>query len=852
MPALKFPYMPGSSQGAKGSFSLQKRFLVGVGVIFLCFCILFALLIYFHEKNMLEEAAHVKSRIVMAAVEATRSYVRDTLRPTMYEVLGKDAFVLEAMSTSYVGRSVMERFREYLPDYQYRRVAPHPRNPDSEPKPFEKHIIDYFAKNPARETWQGIISFQGRTHFLHARPVYFKESCMHCHGDPDEAPASLVELYGAERGFHHTPGEIAGLNAVDIPVDIALAKIKERAYSLFGVSFLCLTLLYALICFFFNRVVVHSLRDLLEIFRHGLVSEEEVQLLREAKAKDEISELRAGAQVMTDHLRTARQQLEEYAQNLEHMVQTRTKALRESQRRLKDKVVTRNRELKGLTTIAELITQSDNLADILPKVLEQTLVLIPCRGGAFYLLREDPASLELQCHVNAGHLIPRVALDDTVEAPLGQEEADLASSMQGAAHGRMSLFTCEEHRSCLNVPLICREKVLGVMTFVGVDFKELSFDMKGLLLSIGQQAGITIESLQNIEKIIQSKNLLQSVFDGITDMLVLLDRDFNIRMVNKAQTRRFGASFPDGSIPRCKDPNTCDACPFVECGMENAFSTRRPYSEEVQGKDGSIFLVNYYPILDDAGEVESVVRYAKDITQSKRVEQKIQHTEKLVALGQLSAGIAHELNNPIGVILCYTDLLKHQLTDQAQGLKDVGTIEKHAHNCQRIVSDLLNFARGQETARLPTPLNEALLEVVHIIGHQFQRKRRKIELDLDPHLPLVPIDVDKIKQVILNLLMNAHQAMGPKGIIRIGTRHLEADGTVRITVWDNGEGVPPEIKDRVFDPFFSTKDIGEGSGLGLSVSYAIIRNHGGEILLDSEPGRWTCFTILLPLSDEGT
>jgi two-component system NtrC family sensor kinase len=833
------------------SLSLQRKFLLGVGVIFLGFALINALVLYTREKSLLEEAAHEKADMVMASVAATRSYVQEVLRPKMYEVLGHDAFLLEAMSTSYVGRAVMDRLHKSLPDYQIRRVALHARNPASAPKPFERKLIKFFADHPQLPSWQGIIQIAGQSSFVHSRPVYFTLGCMHCHGKPEEAPPDLLKLYGRERGFGYKPGDIAGITAVSIPVDIALSKIKVRAISLFGLSLFGLSLLYLGIFFFFNRVVIHSLRDLLDIFRHGLRDEKELQLLKEAKAKDEIGELTAAAQVMVGHLRDTRQQLEDYTGNLEVMVSQRTEALEASQRQLQEKITARNQELHTLNTIAELITRSVNLTDILPRVLVQTLKLIPARGAAVYLIREDPSRLELQYQENADRLLACMEIySPQLEARPADGVPDLPSSLLEAARGRMSFFACTEDDNCLNVPLVCRRKVLGVMTFVQVDFKEITAERQELLNSVGQQIGITIESLQNVEQLVHSKDLLQSVFDGITDMMVLLDRDLHIKMVNQAFLRHY-----DLTLGEILDRTWGAASPaqhhipFTQDSLETVFQAKKPMMEEVQSNNGEIFLVQYYPIVDERGEVVSIVRNAKDITAEKRVEQRIQHAEKLASLGQLAGGIAHEINNPLGVILCYTDLLKSQLADFPQGFKDITIIEKHAVNCQRIVADLLEFARGQETARQPTELNPTIEEVVRMVEHQFLRQHCTIELDLDPGLPLVNMDANKLKQVYLNLLMNSRQAINGRGVIRIETLHLAEAGRVRITFWDNGSGIPPGIIDRIFDPFFSTKKTGEGTGLGLSVSYGIIKEHGGEIQAESEPGQWTRFTIELPVEE---
>ncbi len=836
----------------RGSLSLQRKFLAGVGVIFLAFCLIIAFLIYSYEKSLLEEAAHEKSEMVMAAAEASRSYIQHVLRPKMYELLGQDAFVLEAMSTSYVGRAVMERFKESMPEFQIRRVALHPRNPGSKPHPFEINLINYFAAHPQKSSWQGMVSITGQAHFLHSRPVYFSQECMHCHGKPNDAPKALLDLYGRERGFGYQPGDIAGVTTVTIPVDVALVKIRERAISIFGISLFSLTMLYLGICFFFNRVVVHSLRDLLDIFRHGLRDEKELQLLTEAKAKDEIGELTAGAQVMVGHLRQTRQQLEEYTGNLEMMVASRTEALKESQRRLEEKVAARNQELYTLNTIAELITQAMNLADILPRVLGQTLKLIPARGAAIYLLRENPACLELQCRENAGWLIARMPLDSGADpARLEDGVQDLFSSLKEAASGRMNFFACEAEHNCLNVPLVCRGKVMGVMTFLEVDFNEITEERRELLLSVGQQIGITIESLQNVEQLVRSKDLLQSVFDGITDMMVLLDRDLRVQMVNRAYLQYYGVALEEVLGQPAPCPVATPGCSLSRAGLEAVFRSRKAMTEEVPGGDGEIFLVHYYPIIGDQEDVVSIVGYLKNITTEKQVEQRIQRAEKMAALGQLAGGLAHEINNPLGVILCYVDLLKGQLANAPQGLSDVAIIEKQAKNCQRIVADLLKFSRGQETARQLASLNTTIEEVVQMVDHQFRQQHCEIALDLAPGLPELKIDVDKMKQVFLNLLMNARQASRSReGKILISSRFRKKARQVQVSFQDNGSGISPEIIDRIFDPFFSTKKTGEGTGLGLSVSYGIIKDHGGDIQVESEPGRWTRFTLMLPVEPQ--
>lgn len=847
------PLPPDISSGIQShkGLALQTKFLLWVAFALIVLCLTGAYFVYVHERRLLEEAAIEKSQLVMAAVESARSYVREELRPQMYDLLGQDAFVLQAMSTSYVGRAVMDRFKQTMPDYVWRRVATNARNPDYDPRPFEREMIEYFKENRDRESWQGIVETKGYASFFHVRPVSFGKSCLRCHGDPRAAPRALLEIYGSERGFGHQVGEISGVSAVSIPVEVALSKIRERAISVFGAGILAVTLLFVIISFLFNRVVIHSLRDLLEVFRQGLRSEKELELFQQAAAKDEIGELTSAAKVMSDHLGRARSQLEEYAGNLEEMVAVRTEALAASEENLKEKVAARNKELQTLITVAELITASDRLETVLPRILRQVLYLIPAQGAAIYLLKDNPDRLDLEWKQNADNLKEDIRLDPKrIEAAVGGRIDDLPTSLAAAAEGQMSFFPCKMNGPCLNVPLVCRSKVLGVMAFLGVNFAEITDEVRELLLSIGQQTGITIESLQNIGELVAGKELLQSVFNGITDMVVLLDESMRIQMVNQAHLRYFNVTEEEVLSGHCRKEKACRGCPFLQCNQDVIFETKKPFSEEIQSSKGEIFLVQYYPILDEKGDVSSVVRFAREVTADKEVERRIQQTEKLASLGQLSAGVAHEINNPLGVILCHTDLLKSQLAEYPQGLKDVFTVEKHALTCQRIVADLLNFARGQGTRRRLTHLNPALEEVIQMVRPQLKRKRCEIDLNLESNLPRLHLDEDKMKQVYLNLMMNALHAVDHKGIIKVSARKTDDGENVNIVFADNGPGIPPDLIPRIFDPFFSTKKTGEGTGLGLSVSYGIVQDHGGDISVESKPGEWTRFTITLPIKGE--
>lgn len=834
-----------------GCLRFRTKFFLGIGAILLFFNSICALLIYKQGLTLLEQAAYEKSQIAIALVEATQSYVRDVLRPKMYEMLGEDTFVLEAMSTSYASRVVMDKFKGDMPEYLYRRVASDARNPDSEANPREVEMIRYFEDHPEKATWEGIITAGSEALFMCYRPVRFTASCLHCHGDPAEAPRALTDKYGAEKGFWRKDGQVAGVSAVGIPANVALAQIKKTSMAVFVGGFSFTALVFAVIVLFFSRVVINDLQGLLSLFRAGLRKDEDELLFKETDTKDEVGALKSAARATAVYLAQSRRQLEENAENLEMTVAERTKELIKSEQRLRDQVTARNLELKTLNTIAELTTMANCLSDVFPKLLEETLKLISAKGAGLYLIQQDVSALELVCHRSAPGLRDRVDLNPAVgePSPLPGITAGLPESLRDAACGHISYFMDDSSKKGMNIPLCCRGRVLGVITFVDVDFQEIMQEFNEFISSVGRQIGIAIESLQTMRKLLQSKELLQSVFDGITDMVILLDGEFRIRMVNKAYLRRYGLAEQKVLGRLCHELHSEDTCRLPNCGMKQSYTGKTPVVEEVLSKRGEIFLMHFYPVINDHDEVESVVRYVRDITDQKRIEQHIQKTERLSSLGQLSAGIAHEINNPLGVILTYASLLKRQLKNMPQSMSDIATIEKHALSCKRIVSDLLKFARSESASMQFASLNGAVEEAVKMLFHQFSRKDIEIQMDLSGSLPLVRIDSGKIKQVFVNLLMNSEQAIKHKGTIRITTSYLKESGQVQIILQDNGEGIPEEILPKVFDPFFTTKAVGEGTGLGLSVSYGIIKDHRGEIQVSSKPGESTQFLILLPVSE---
>jgi len=254
---------------------------------------------------------------------------------------------------------------------------------------------------------------------------------------------------------------------------------------------------------------------------------------------------------------------------------------------------------------------------------------------------------------------------------------------------------------------------------------------------------------------------------------------------------------------------------------------------------------------DECGELATVFNQMTENLQSSRAQLQTAQTqllqsEKLSAVGEFVAGVAHELNNPLTAVVGFSEMLKGQnINAQCQHYADM--IFKAAQRCQRIVSLLLSFARPQKPERRPVSMNTLVESVLEIVGYSLRTGNIEVVTRLAPELPLVMADGNQIQQVLLNILNNARQAIEDNqsdGRITITTG--AAGANVSIVIQDNGPGIPQEILPRIFDPFFTTKGVGKGTGLGLSVCYGIIKEHGGSITPASRTGESATFTIELP------
>jgi two-component system, NtrC family, sensor kinase len=279
-------------------------------------------------------------------------------------------------------------------------------------------------------------------------------------------------------------------------------------------------------------------------------------------------------------------------------------------------------------------------------------------------------------------------------------------------------------------------------------------------------------------------------------------------------------------------------------------------------KDGTVIsvLLSATAIFGDSGEMLGSEVIAKDLTKLKMMMEQLATSEKMASVGQMAAGVAHEINTPLGIILGYSQLMMDEFVEGSEQYQSLQVIERQTKASRKIVADLLKFSRQSGSTREEVNINEVVADVVAVTEHTLSLSHISLRLALEKSLPVITGDPEKLRQVFVNLINNAQYAMQDMGggELFLRTRLQSGSRPVAIEVKDTGHGVPEKNQARIFDPFFTTKPVGQGTGLGLSVSYGIVHEHGGTIEVESpvqDPRQGihqgTLFRIAFPLGSEG-
>jgi two-component system, NtrC family, sensor kinase len=384
------------------------------------------------------------------------------------------------------------------------------------------------------------------------------------------------------------------------------------------------------------------------------------------------------------------------------------------------------------------------------------------------------------------------------------------------------------------------------------DFILKPIDVTDLSVAL-QRARTKISHRLKAREAIQNRAMIDMVLNElIREDVLVVSADYRVTDINESMLRKLKLTRPEAVGRVCHEllhqrGSPCEGegfnCPLIQTGSTGTPSQMTHSHLDQEGREHQ-FSISCYPLVEN-GKVTSIIEICREITQDLDRQKKWMEQEKMASIGLLAAGVAHEINNPMTTILTSAMILQEETTPIDPANDELRLIVSEALRCRRIVNGLLEFARQSKPTKTAANLNE-IVEACLLLT----RKQAGIhEVTLDAHLagdlPRICLDKDLIQQAIMNLLINAIEAAGAQGGVDVTSRCLPENRGVEVAVCDTGPGIAPEMIERIFDPFYTTKKM--GTGLGLAVTHGIMEQHGGKIEVSSIPGQKTCFRIRLPL-----
>jgi PAS domain S-box-containing protein len=378
------------------------------------------------------------------------------------------------------------------------------------------------------------------------------------------------------------------------------------------------------------------------------------------------------------------------------------------------------------------------------------------------------------------------------------------------------------------------------------------------LASLALSVDLAVEVVTQSREIDEQRRFISLVIDSLPVGLYVIDRDYRIKIWNRQREIGAPGLRRDEVVGRqVFEVLTRQPPEELRADFDRVFQTGEILQDELDvtlGGEVRSFRLSKIPMRLDGDEISHVVTIGEDVTESRRIQGQIMQSEKLAAIGQLAAGVMHEINNPLATISACVAAISGRL--DALAAKERHTvdeyleiIDKEVDRCTRIVDGLLDFSRPKGKAKGQVVLNAVVDETLFLLKHHQRFKRLSLVRELDSSLPATSGNAEQLTQVLMALMLNAVDAMDDrrgKLTVRTGRNPHQADEVV-VEIEDNGVGIPRADQSKIFEPFYTTKPPGRGTGLGLSICYGIVEDHRGRIEVDSQPGRGSTFRVFLPV-----
>jgi two-component system, NtrC family, sensor kinase len=525
---------------------------------------------------------------------------------------------------------------------------------------------------------------------------------------------------------------------------------------------------------------------------------------------------------------------------------------------------------RTLIEFARELGSPQDMNEMLETVADRLVRTLGIRHVAFFIWNEDAQQFRLQLASNRNGR-------QTEHVPVGMDFGFLTTSPQKpylffertrnlidvVSHDMPAPVrrTIGELELTYYLPCSARGRTiayLGVSRTDSGDF--LSSDDVDLLVTLSGYVGIAVDNAllyhsleRKVEEYERLKEFSENIVESIHVGILAADLDDRVESWNSQMERLTGILRRDAVARKLSELLPQDLFEALD-SADSVTGIRNIYKHVMrsgagESRDATVNIA-VAPLISREGAHIGRLIIFEDVTDRAELERRLVQADKLSSIGLLAAGVAHEVNTPLAVISTYAQMLAKQISGDAQKAPLLEKIAKQTFRASEIVNSLLNFSRTSQTEFDSVDLNKIVSETLTLIEHQLSKVQIQTRLALDSSLPKVRGNAGRLQQVFLNLFLNSRDAMENGGTLAVKTSSV--DGIVYVTVADSGSGIAPENVQKIFDPFFTTKGAKRGTGLGLAVSYGIVREHGGEITVESELGSGTRFELSFPELSETT
>ena len=518
-------------------------------------------------------------------------------------------------------------------------------------------------------------------------------------------------------------------------------------------------------------------------------------------------------------------------------------------KRAEAEISRRNLELSALNQVTEAISRSE-FDEVVMIALARVIEATGLEMGVVHLLDDERAELVMAASNGLPReyeqMIQRVKISENVLGQVFRSGDSIYAEdvRKDSRLGQIASLDIDVAAFAM-VPLHARDRVIGTMSVGSCRPHRFDEHETGLIATMGQQVGLAVEKAQLFQQVSQDKREWEDTFDAITDLISVQDMNGCIVRVNRALMDRL-------QLPREQLVGRPWHKVLLRSEQKGDWVERllcddhiESIVEEVNGLviEGT-FVLSVFPRFDDNRERIGSVVVFRDITEHRRLEEQIWRLDRLSSLGELSAGIAHEIRNPLSSVKLDTQLLARQLDPNPRQRKIVGNILDAIGKIEHVVQNTLNYARPEEPEFRSSNLPEVVEQSLGLVQAQLKKAGIRTNLDVSSRISPIFVDPDQIQQVFVNLFLNAINAMPSGGVLSIWIRQEEQ--TVAVTIHDTGDGIDPLHVDKIFNPFFTTRS--RGTGLGLSIVQRILERHHASIEVDSRPGVGATFLLHFPFN----